>query len=136
MKYALFAAVIAAPALAQTVTTVEVDPPELAPVETEAPFLRGAYAYGPEVSTFQQCGGERVVWLDGPEVEMKLLADNAMAVSARNEPYSPIFAVITAQDAQPEGEFAKDYDGTMDLLTLEDLSWTIPADCDLPGIGD
>lgn len=137
-------ALLAAPALAQTpapgVTTTAPEPkpaevkptpaPEPAPAKKpEDKTLTGAYVYGAEVSSFQPCGDKTVSWLDAEGPDAEVLSANALAVAERGEPYTPIYVTITARPAEAVGEFSKDYDSVLELVSLDDLAWKRPEEC-------
>lgn len=107
----------------------------MAPALAQAgPVLTGMYSYGPEVSSFQPCGSDKVLWLDGEGEAMTLLQENAQAVSVGSDtPYSPIWVAISADQAEAVGEFSKDYDGVLELTALHNLAWKVdPQACPQP----
>lgn len=99
-----------------------------------APVITGMYVYGPEVSSFQACNSDKVMWLKGEGEGMILLQENAQAVSIGSDtPYSPIWVAISANEAPAEDELSPKYSGVLELTALHNLAWKVePAACPQP----
>ena len=98
-----------------------------------SPYIKGAYVLDDGIGSFQQCGDDKVMVLDGPEVEMKLLAANARFVSERSgRPRTPIWITISVEPYAPRTGVPENYDGVMRLTELLSLSWANADDCELP----
>ena len=90
--------------------------------------FRGQLIFGHEARTLQLCGSDRTYWVSAqgePLAELRRRFDtNAQA------PYTPLYGEVVAEVLeQPPGHFARDYDGALELKSIEILTLDMPGDC-------
>jgi hypothetical protein len=93
----------------------------------------GRLVWGGEVRSFQICGETQVFWLAGPNERMDSIRTSYERIrDARGlEPYSPVFAELRGSaSGRRDSGFARDYDGTFDVMEIVTVRGLRPGECD------
>lgn len=84
--------------------------------------------YGHEVRTVRLCNQTKTYWVQTTAELTERLKSHAHGMS--KQPYQEFYLEFTgALTSENKGEFAKDYDGVIDLQKVHALSDKIPAQC-------
>lgn len=111
----------------------EVDPALMAPAAPRA--MRGAYVFGHETESFQECGNASDWWVEGDDAVLEPLRTLARQQSALSgDPYHPIYVEATGEllGKDVEGGFATDFDNAVKLDAVTRTEAALPPECSLP----
>ena len=90
--------------------------------------LSGIVVYGHEVRTVQLCGQPKVYWLQMTVEQQQRLKREQQRLT--RQPYQGVYLDFRGETvADSSGEFAKQYDGTIRLEAILNVSATIPSSC-------
>lgn len=88
---------------------------------------RGQYTYGHEVSVFQECGNDKLYWLQGSGFLMQEIEAAALAMP---KPYTPIYLEFRGHEHFEEVDgFRAEYEYQMHLSEVQSYSAAIPDEC-------
>jgi hypothetical protein len=93
--------------------------------------MGGVLIYGHEVRTVRLCGQAKTYWLHMSTEQHNQLRSQVNRIS--KEPYQELYSEFYGAFTDDfSGEFAKGYDGTIELQKVHSLSEEIPASCKRP----
>lgn len=110
-----------------------IDPALMAPAAARP--MRGAYVFGHEAESFQECGNSAEWWAEGDEALMQPLRQLAMQqAESTGQPYHPIYIQATGEllGKDEEGGFATNFDNVVKLTNVTSSQAQLPEDCELP----
>ena len=83
--------------------------------------MRGLLVLGHEVRSLQPCGDDRTLWLKLSALQRQALETAVRRLTTR--PYEAVYIELAGEfGTEPAGEFAKDYDGTVEVLDVRLVS--------------
>ena len=90
--------------------------------------MTGIMVYGHEVRTVRLCNQTQVHWLQAPPEIHKDLQETSGQSSL--QPYQELYLDFTGRlAAESKGEFAKSYDGSIEIMQINEISTDIPDHC-------
>ena len=90
--------------------------------------LSGAVVYGHEARTVQLCGEQQLLWLHTTPELHAFLETESRRLTQR--PYQELYLdFVGSMMSDPPGEFSREYDGTIKLEEIRELSAVIPDSC-------
>lgn len=113
--------------------TREVDPALMAPAAPRP--MRGAYVFGHEAETFQECGNPADWWVEGDPAELEPLRRLAREqAERRGDPYQPIHVEATGEllGKDEAAAIPSAFDNVVRLSAVRRAEAELPADCALP----
>ncbi|MDO5506406.1 MAG: hypothetical protein Q4F49_09010 [Pseudoxanthomonas suwonensis] len=111
----------------------EVDPALLAPAAPRA--MRGAYVFGHEAETFQECGNSVDWWADGDDADLEPLRKLAREQAEQSgDPYRPIYVEATGEllGKDEAAGFPSAFDNVVRLSAVTRSAAKVPDVCMLP----
>ncbi|MBE7179570.1 MAG: hypothetical protein INR69_24415 [Mucilaginibacter polytrichastri] len=94
--------------------------------DAKTPVIRGIYSFGPELSTFIECGTGREFWITDSIEKL----ENAYSQQGFEKPYEPVYIEVKGRKkiSLPNGAEG-DYDSTVIVKELIRISKDIPENC-------
>jgi hypothetical protein len=90
--------------------------------------MSGVMVYGHEARTVKICGQTNVYWIHADKALQQQLRGQAQKLS--NEPYGELYIEFSGVFSNSiKGEFAREYDGTIELQKVHVITAGIPANC-------
>ena len=90
--------------------------------------LSGVVVYGHEARTVQLCGEQQLLWLHTTPELHAFLETESRRLTQR--PYQELYLdFVGSMMSDPPGEFSREYDGTIKLEEIRELSAVIPDSC-------
>jgi len=90
--------------------------------------LSGVVVYGHEARTVQLCGEQQLFWLHTTPELHAFLETESRRLTQR--PYQELYLdFVGSMMSDPPGEFSREYDGTIRLEEIRELSAVIPDSC-------